>query len=135
MATTAGISGNMVRDLMVQAVEARFGSQLPAAPIEWLTDNGSCYIAADTRRFAREVGLRPLTTAIRSPQSNGMAESFVKTFKRDYVVRMDRASAPAVLGQLDAAFTHYNEVHPHRALGMLSPRLFRWQQLAQSSGD
>lgn len=110
---------------MVQAVEAKFGSQLPATPIEWLTDNGSCYIiAADTCRFAREVGLRPLTTAIRSPRSNGMAESFVRTFNRDYVARMDRASALAVLGQIDAAFTHYNEVDPYRALKMLSRRLF-----------
>lgn len=135
VATTGGISGNMVRDLMMQAVETRFGDRLATTPIEWLTDNGSCYIAADTRKFARLVGLEPLTTAIRSPQSNGMAESFVKTFKRDYMARMDRADAPAVLRQLDAAFTHYNEVHPHRALRMLSPRLFRQRQLAQSSGD
>lgn len=135
VATTAGISGDMVRDLMVQAVETRFGDRLPTMPIEWLTDNGSCYIAADTRKFARLVGLEPLTTAVRSPQSNGMAESFVKTFKRDYAARMDCTDALAVLGQLDAAFTHYNEVHPHRALRMLSPRLFRQRQLAQSSVD
>lgn len=132
VATTAGVSGQMVCDLMVQAVEARFGSDLPAQSIEWLTDNGSCYIAGDTRRFARDIGLQPLTTAICSPQSNGMAESFVKTFKRDYVARMDRSDAPTVLRQLDAAFTHYNEVHPHRALKMLSPRMFR-RQSAQSS--
>lgn len=61
-----------------------------------------------------------------------MAESFVKTFKRDYVARMDRSDAPTVLRQLDAAFTHYNEVHPHRALKMLSPRLFRRQSVQSS---
>jgi transposase InsO family protein len=40
---------------MVTAVEQRFGriNQLPKT-IEWLTDNGSCYTAADTPRFARE---------------------------------------------------------------------------------
>ena len=118
---------------MVQAVETRFGDTLPAQPIQWLTDNGSCYVASETRRFARGIGLEPVTTAISSPQSNGMAESFVKTFKRDYVARMDRSDAYTVLRQLDAAFTHYNEVHPHRALRMLSPRLFRRRQLNQSS--
>jgi putative transposase len=66
-----------------------------------------------------------LTTAINSPQSNGMAESFVKTFKRDYVTRMDRRDDPAVMRQLRAAFEHYNEVQPHSALKMLSPRMFR----------
>ena len=96
-----------------------------SATIEWLTDNGSPYIARDTRSFAREIGLDPLTTAIRSPQSNGMAEAFVKTFKRDYVERMDRADAISVMRQLNAAFEHYHEVHPHSALKMLSPRMFR----------
>ncbi len=54
--------------------------------IEWLSDNGSGYIAAKTREFARRIGLKPLTTPVRSPQSNGMAESFVKTIKRDYIL-------------------------------------------------
>jgi putative transposase len=53
--------------------------------IEWLSDNGSCYIAGDTRSFARDIGLEPRTTPIESPQSNGMAEAFVRTIKRDYV--------------------------------------------------
>jgi putative transposase len=125
VATTGGMSGDLVRDLMVEAVEARFDGTAPTQPIEWLTDNGSPYIARDTRSFAREIGLEPLTTAIRSPQSNGMAEAFVKTFKRDYVERMDRSNAVTVMRQLSAAFEHYNDVHPHSALKMLSPRMFR----------
>ncbi|HVE49675.1 MAG TPA: IS3 family transposase [Casimicrobiaceae bacterium] len=125
IATTRGITGDMVRDLMVEAVEARFGDALPAHPIEWLSDNGSPYVARPTRAFARDIGLEPVTTALRSPQSNGMAEAFVKTFKRDYVQRMDRATALSVLQQLRPAFEHYNEVHPHSALKMLSPRMFR----------
>ena len=78
VATTAGISAEDVRDLMVASVEHRFGqvNRLPQ-PIEWLTDNGSCFTARDTRRFARDIGLIPRTTPIESPQSNGMAEAFV----------------------------------------------------------
>ena len=76
LATTAGISGSDVRDLMVAAVEHRFGriNRLPVT-IEWLSDNGSCYVAGDTRSFARDIGLEPITTPIESPQSNGMAPS------------------------------------------------------------
>jgi putative transposase len=86
LATTGGIRGEDVRDLMVAAIEHSFGrvNRLPVT-IEWLTDNGSCYIASDTRSFAREIRLEPRTTPIESPQSNGMAEAFVRTIKRDYV--------------------------------------------------
>ncbi len=38
--------------------------------IEWLTDNGSGYIAGETRRLARDIGLEPRTTPVQSPQSN-----------------------------------------------------------------
>jgi putative transposase len=42
-------------------------------------------LAVSLRRFAREIGLEPRTTPIESPQSDGMAEAFVRTIKRDYV--------------------------------------------------
>lgn len=60
-----------------------------------------------------------------------MAESFVHTFKRDYVARMDLRDAQTVMAQLPAAFEHFNEVHPHSSLKMRSPRKFRQQQAAQ----
>jgi len=88
-ATTAGRSGDIVCDVMLAAVENRFGNALHTpSEIEWLTDNGSGYTADDTRRFAVVIGLKPLTTPVRSPQSNGMAESSVKAMKRDNVAFM-----------------------------------------------
>ncbi|WP_244136814.1 integrase core domain-containing protein, partial [Burkholderia vietnamiensis] len=107
------------------AVEQRFGTTQAAQPIEWLTDNGSAYIDHRTRSFARELGLEPLTTPVRSPQSNGMAESFVKTMKHNYVAYMDKSDAPTALSRLAIAFEHYNERHPHKALKYRSPREFR----------
>ena len=125
LATTGGIRGEDVRDLMVAAVEHRFGrvNHLPLT-IEWLSDNGSCYIAGDTRSFARDIGLEPRTTPIESPQSNGMAEAFVRTIKRDYVRVSSCPDAETVMHQLSSWITHYNEVHPHKALGYRSPREF-----------
>jgi transposase InsO family protein len=130
VANTRGISGEMVRDLMVEAVEARFG-RVPRAPqpIEWLSDNGSCYTARDTVRHAFALGLIPCFTPVQSPESNGMAEAFVKSFKRDYVFVHDRPDALTVLGQLKDWFHDYNEVHPHRGLRMHSPREFIRSQL------
>jgi len=126
VATTGGIDSGDVRDLMIESVERRFGlvNRLPL-PIQWLSDNGSPYTARETRALAREIGLVPCTTPIESPQSNGMAEAFVKTFKRDYARISPCSDAATVLRQLDGWFEHYNTVHPHRALGYRSPREFR----------
>ena len=125
VATTSGITAEDVKDLMVATVEHRYGqvNRVPE-PIEWLTDNGSCYTARDTRSFARNIGLVPLTTPVSSPQSNGMAEAFVRTLKRDYVRVSPRPDARTVIDQLPGWIDHYNEVHPHRALGYRSPREF-----------
>ena len=69
-ATTGGIAGEHVQDLIVAAVEQRFGlvNQLPNT-IEWLSDNGSCYVAKDTRQFARDIGLEPRTTPTKPSDS------------------------------------------------------------------
>jgi putative transposase len=125
-----GLPGEPVREMLIEAVEKRFGAveALPAnLRLEFLSDNGGAYIAHETRSIARSLGLTPINTPVCSPQSNGMAESFVNTFKRDYVSRMDLSNAPTVLAQLAAAFEHYNEIHPHSRLKMKSPREFRRQ--------
>jgi hypothetical protein len=54
-----------------------------------------------------------------SPQSNGIAEAFVKTFKRDYVRLSARPDATALLAEHDRWFEDYNEMHAQRALEML----------------
>ncbi len=63
-----------MQDLVITAIENRFGRiNLLSEPIEWLTDNGSCFIAKDTASLLRDIGMEPCTTPVRSPQSNGMA--------------------------------------------------------------
>ncbi|EFH4315721.1 IS3 family transposase, partial [Escherichia coli] len=113
--TTGGFNSETVQDVMLGAVERRFGNELPASPVEWLTDNGSCYRANETRQFARMLGLEPKNTAVRSPESNGIAESFVKTIKRDYISVMPKPDGLTAAKNLAEAFEHYNEWHPHSA--------------------
>lgn len=134
VATTGGINSGDVRDLMIESVEQRFGlvNPLPLS-IEWLSDNGSPYTARETRALAHEIGLVPCTTPIESPQSNGMAEAFVKTLKRDYARVNPRPDAASVLRQLDGWFEHYNTIHPHKALGYSSPREFRKQLVKETT--
>ncbi|EFT2940317.1 IS3 family transposase, partial [Escherichia coli] len=126
--TTGGFDSETVQDVMLGAVERRFGNELPASPVEWLTDNGSCYRANETRQFARMLGLEPKNTAVRSPESNGIAESFVKTIKRDYISIMPKPDGLTAAKNLAEAFEHYNEWHPHSALSYRSPREYLRQQ-------
>nr|ELR5267775.1 IS3 family transposase [Providencia rettgeri] len=121
-ASTGGFDSETVQDVMMGAVEHRFGNGLPTKSVEWLTDNGSAYRAHETRWFAKQVGLSPRHTAVRSPQSNGIAESFVKIMKRDYISLMPKPNGLTAVKNLAAAFEHYNEWHPHSALGYRSPR-------------
>ena len=119
--TSAGLSGDDVRHLMVTAIEHRVGrvNRLPQ-PTEWPSDNVSPYVARETRSFARDLGLAPKTTLLETPQSNGIAEAFVRTFKCDYVHVSECPDAETVLRSLPVWLTHYNDVHPHRALGYRS---------------
>ena len=79
-------------------------------------------------------GTRTIHPPVCSPQSNGMAESFVNTFKRHYVNTIDRSNAEAVLAQLPDVFTHFNEVHPHSSSKWKSLRMFR-RELARRAQE
>lgn len=111
----ADISGSDNRDIMLAAVERRFGTDRAPHPVEHLSDNGSCYTAKDTSDFAAAFGLVPCFTPVRSPESNGMSEAFVKTLKRDYVRITPLPNAGVVLGLVDGWIADYNTVHPRYA--------------------
>jgi transposase InsO family protein len=124
IASTIGVDGQMIRDLITESVEYRFGQLKLPHKIQWLSDNGPCYTSHDTVNFARLIGFEVCTTPAYSPESNGMAEAFVKTFKRDYTWQAELRDAKTVMAQLGAWFKDYNENAPHKALKMKSPRQF-----------
>jgi transposase InsO family protein len=120
----AGISGEMVRDMMLDCVERRFGGLRAPSPVQWLADNGSPYTAGATVDFATALNLVACFTPVRSPESNGVCEAFVKTVRRDYVRVNPCPDALSVLRQIPDWFDDYNNVHPHSGLRMRSPREF-----------
>jgi len=52
-----GICGEMVCDLMIAAVERRFKTLKVPHRLEWLSDNGSAYIARQTAQVAAALGI------------------------------------------------------------------------------
>ncbi len=92
----------MARVLMTAAVDRRFGITKTPHKLEWFSDNGS----------------------VRSPERNGMSESFVKTLKRDYARVTILPDAATILAKLPDWIEDYCEVHPHSGLKIRSPREF-----------
>lgn len=114
-----------IQVLMLDSVEKRFNNTRASRKIEWLSDRGSIYRAYNVQALGRELNLKCCYTAAYSPESNGMAEAFVGTLKRDYVYVNDCYSAKEVLKMLPKWFLDYNEKAPHSALGMKSPAEYK----------
>lgn len=122
-ATTSHLQARDIQNMLVLAFEKRFsnGIKTPHA-VEWLTDNGGIFVAHETKELASNMGLLPCQTPVYSPESNGMSESFVKRFKQDYVHVNELWRSEEVLSEIPNWLNDYNENHPHKGLGMLSPR-------------
>jgi len=128
VATSYSTTGVEVRRLMRKSVYARFGSQKPDPPVEWLSDNEGIYTSLETLIEAERLGLKPITTPPASPESNGMAEAFVNTLRRDYIEDADLSSAARVIEQIPGWIADYITFAPHSSLGMKTPAEFRAAQ-------
>ena len=121
--------GDIIR-LIDQTVTHRYGEfvQKIPRPIQWLSDQGPQYKAIQTVMYASNLGFDVRTTPAYSPESNGIAEAFVKAFKRDYVYVNELWTAESVLRRLPEWFDDYNKNHPHSGLDMKSPLEYREAQ-------
>ena len=110
-----------IQSLMIMAVDRRFSGDRAVREIEFLSDRGSIYRAYNMQALARRLGLKLCFTRAYSPESNGMAEAFVKTLKRDYVYVSDCYDAQTTMKLLKQWIYDYNHRAPHSSLGMRAP--------------
>ncbi len=116
------ITAEDLAELLREAVFRRFGeARAGAQGIEFLSDNGPEYTSHRFRPVVQAMGLIPCHTPIRSPESNGLAEAFFGSFKRDYVYQACLETLEAVAQQVPGWMLHYNQEAPHSALGMRAP--------------
>lgn len=123
LASMRGISSEMIQDMMLECVEKRFRTGRALRPVQWLSDNGPCFAARETVKFAAWLSLESRFTPVRSPESNGMAEAFVKTFKRDYVHVQDRPNSRQCSTNWRAGLKTTTRGIPTRACGEISPQV------------
>jgi putative transposase len=123
-----------VSELLREAVFHRFGRQRQHAKgLEFLTDNGPEFVAEPLQALLNQLGIVACRTPCRSPQSNGLVESFFGSLKRDYLSHQPLNTWTEAMKNIPAWITHYNEIAPHSALAMLSPSAFYQLSLTESS--
>ena len=111
-----------LQELVREAVFRRFGAEKEKAQnIEFLSDNGPEYACRKLRKVLQDFGMVVCRTPRCSPESNGLAEAFFGSFKRDYVNQGELESLEMVAQKLPEWIKDYNEIAPHSALGMKSP--------------
>jgi len=113
-----------VQELLLVSVLNRFYKTKAPREIQLLSDRGLVYRSPATQQYAKQLNLKSCFTAAYSPYSNGMAEAFVNTIKRDYVYVNDCENSEQTIKDLKTWILDYNENAPHSSLKMQSPRDF-----------
>ena len=86
-----------------------------------ITDNGSNYTSRLFRETAAELNICLHRTRPYRPQTNGKAEAFIKTLKREWAyARIYRSNAERI-DALGPFIDYYNHHRPHTSIGLRPP--------------
>lgn len=88
-----------------------------------MTDNGSGYRSDAFRQLLRSINARHVRTRPYTPRTNGKAERFIQTCKRDWAYARPYHHSEARTAALTAFLCFYNCYRPHWGIGRKSPQL------------
>jgi transposase InsO family protein len=88
-----------------------------------MTDNGSGYLSKIFRRLLQRLDARHIRTRPYTPRTNGKAERFIQTCKRDWAYVRPYRSSAARRAALSVFLCYYNCHRPHWGLGRITPQL------------
>ena len=86
-----------------------------------MSDNGSPYMSWAWHDACEELAVEHIRTRPYRPQTNGKAERFIQTLKREWAYERPYRSAAARAKALGPWLRHYNHHRPHGSLGDQSP--------------
>ena len=85
-----------------------------------LSDNGSCYVAAELKTFLENKGITPVQGRRCHPQTQGKIERYHRSMKN--VVKLDHYYCPEELNRALKDFVHhYNHQRYHESLDNVTP--------------
>lgn len=115
-----------------EACIRRFGTLRPNGETPVVrSDNGLIFQSRRFRAACRDYRLRQEFVTPYTPEQNGMIERFFRSLKEECVWQHRFDSFGAARRTVSRWIRWYNEGRPHQALGYLSPREYRAQQLNQ----
>lgn len=87
-----------------------------------MTDNGSGYISKIFRGAVERLGARHIRIRPYTPRTNGKAERFIQTCKRDWAYVRPYRNSDARRAALTAFLCYYNCHRPHWGIGRITPQ-------------
>jgi len=88
-----------------------------------MTDNGSGYISKVFRAVIRRIGARHIRTRPYTPRTNGKAERFIQTCKREWAYARPYRNSRSRTEALVTFLCIYNCHRPHWGIGRITPQL------------
>ena len=88
-----------------------------------MTDNGSGYLSKAFRHAIDRLGARHIRTRPYTPRTNGKAERFIQTCKREWAYARPYPNSRTRRQALDVFLCYYNCHRPHWGLGRITPQL------------
>lgn len=88
-----------------------------------MTDNGSGYVSKVFRRLIRRLGARHIRTRPYTPRTNGKAERFIQTCKREWAYVRPYRHSDDRRAALSVFLCYYNCHRPHWGIGRITPQL------------
>ena len=110
---TEDVQRTITRALEAAALPKEFRPKL-------LSDNGSCYIAAELKEFLKDNRMKSIHGKPNHPQTQGKIERYHRSMKN--VVKLENYYCPEELIAALTAFVHYyNHERYHESLGNVTP--------------
>lgn len=88
-----------------------------------MTDNGSGYISKVFRKAIRRIDARHIRTRPYTPRTNGKAERFIQTCKREWAYLRPYRNSRARTAALSVFLCFYNCHRRHWGIGRITPQL------------
>jgi transposase InsO family protein len=86
-----------------------------------MTDNGNCYRSGQFARALERMEIRHILTRPYRPQTNGKAERFIQTAKREWAYKRAYRSSAARTMALTGFLNRYNGRRRHHGIGRQTP--------------
>jgi len=87
-----------------------------------MTDNGSGFISKVFKALVRSLGAKHIRTRPYTPRTNGKAERFIQTCKREWAYARLYAHSRVRTDVLDVFLCYYNCRRPHWGIGRKTPQ-------------